>query len=270
MSDPSSYSSGARVHAQVPGENAPVVLPVALLTAGALFALASVRSFSAPTVAPDPSAATSSPPPIVQGLASTEPPARSALSAQPSAPSPAASAPLEPSAITAVATAAQPALPAASATPTPPPAETALPGVASAAPAATAAPAACAQLAVLFGYAEHLPSADAEEALGALAQWLVARPQAQVVLEGHADSMGNEIANFRLSRRRARAIAGSLERGGVATARITVRALGAYVPLEGHADTAGENRRVHLYLRGADECFRAAALEMPSQPGEVR
>ena len=77
-----------------------------------------------------------------------------------------------------------------------------------------------------------------------------------VILGGHTDSTGNDLANLRASRSRAEAVAAWLVERGVADERITVVAFGEQNPLAPNAKPDGtpdeaarrQNRRVELRI----------------------
>lgn len=119
---------------------------------------------------------------------------------------------------------------------------------------AAAAPAPCAPLVVAFRHGWPGPPPATEAAARTLADFAVAHPAATFVVDGHADGTGNEITNFDLSRRRAASVGALLERAGVARTRLTIRGLGAYVPVEGEPETAAANRRVVVSIKNTDPC----------------
>lgn len=124
---------------------------------------------------------------------------------------------------------------------------------ASSAPSASASsstPDACA-IRVAFASNAPVPGASARIAVDKLGAWLVAHPDVTVLVHGHADSVGTEDGNLRLSHMRAEAIARELAASGVARARMTVRGFGAYQPVEGVGEDHADNRRVVVHLRGA-------------------
>ena len=112
----------------------------------------------------------------------------------------------------------------------------------------------CAPLVVTFGNgAANLPP-EATAQLDALASWTVSHDGARLVVQGHADALGDDQENLALSKRRARVVADALERADVETRRITVQGLGSFMPLEGHPDDSPRNRRAEVFVRGAREC----------------
>ncbi|HJL20365.1 MAG TPA: OmpA family protein [Sandaracinaceae bacterium LLY-WYZ-13_1] len=92
------------------------------------------------------------------------------------------------------------------------------------------------------------------DALEALAAFVARHDEATVVVEGHADGRGDERDNLRLSYARARRAARHVRRAGVPDARITVRGLGEFAPLEGTATHDAANRRVIVRVAGPRGC----------------
>lgn len=101
---------------------------------------------------------------------------------------------------------------------------------------------------VHFPTGESVVEQDQLPEVDIVANYLLATPEATVVIGGHTDSSGREAVNQFLSEERARAVATLLEERGVDASRVTV---------VGHADTRGvgdnntdagrdENRRVEF------------------------
>lgn len=86
------------------------------------------------------------------------------------------------------------------------------------------------------------------ETLNAVARALRSMPEARVTLIGHTDDVGGETANLRLSRERARAVAGVLFASGVARAQVSVIGRGETAPVAPNDTEAGRraNRRVEF------------------------
>ena len=103
------------------------------------------------------------------------------------------------------------------------------------------------------------PIAAARPSIEAFGTWLVAHPEATVLLHGHADASGSEDSNLSLSRMRASAISSRLVAMGVARSRITVRGFGSYQPVEGAPEEAASNRRVVAYVKGTADCPASAS-----------
>lgn len=145
----------------------------------------------------------------------------------------------------------------------PPSGEPAQRGAASApstSPVALGAPG-CLPIRVAFGTGQAMPSPTAAARLRELGARLVEHPKSTVVIDGHADSLGSEDLNLRLSKRRAEAVAWVLENAGVPKASITSRGFGAYSPVEGAGDDAEANRRVAIHVRGTCVTGFEEALE---------
>lgn len=85
-----------------------------------------------------------------------------------------------------------------------------------------------------------------------IAQYMQQHPQAELILEGDADSSGSESYNLSLSKQRAEAVEKLIEQEyGIAKNRFTIKALGESNPIADNETAAGriENRRVDIRLR---------------------
>jgi outer membrane protein OmpA-like peptidoglycan-associated protein len=122
-------------------------------------------------------------------------------------------------------------------------------GPPAAAAAEQTAPRSCA-LPFEFGAGLATPSSAVAAEVRALAAFLREHPEATVVVDGHADSLGSEELNLRLSKRRADALAWVLESSGVARTRVTARGFGSFSPAEGTREDAASNRRAVVHVRG--------------------
>ena len=107
---------------------------------------------------------------------------------------------------------------------------------------------------------------DAERALlragiARISGWLRKHADAKLLLEGHADSLGNEANNLVLSFARAKSVSSLLVSHGIPAGRMTVRAAGA----EGAATNIdARDRRVDVSIEGVNACKSAAgATEQP-------
>lgn len=109
----------------------------------------------------------------------------------------------------------------------------------------------CEPILVGFGVGQAMPSERVVARLRELGRALAPSAASTVVIDGHADSLGSEELNLRLSKRRAESVAWVLENAGVPKARITSRGFGAYLPMEGARDDAEANRRVAIHVRGS-------------------
>lgn len=86
--------------------------------------------------------------------------------------------------------------------------------------------------------------------LDALAAWLVAHPDADVVLVGHTDSVGALTANMALGRARATAVRQALIAKGVPAGQLAAEGVGYLAPRATNLTPEGraENRRVEVVL----------------------
>jgi outer membrane protein OmpA-like peptidoglycan-associated protein len=101
-----------------------------------------------------------------------------------------------------------------------------------------------------FGSAALLPTSDV--ALTEIGKLLEARPDLQVYIVGHTDSVGGLEANLALSRNRAEAVVSALEgRFGVAAGRAVPAGVGPLAPAASNATEEGRalNRRVEIVAR---------------------
>lgn len=101
-----------------------------------------------------------------------------------------------------------------------------------------------------FGSAVLLPESDA--AIAEIARLLTDRPELQVYLVGHTDSVGTLEANLTLSRDRAQAVVTALEtRFGVEAGRAVPAGVGPLAPVASNATEDGRqlNRRVEIVAR---------------------
>lgn len=99
-----------------------------------------------------------------------------------------------------------------------------------------------------FDFDKSIVRPESREALTKHAQYLVANPDARVVLEGHADERGTREYNMALGERRAKAISRYLTIQGVAASQIESVSFGEEVPVAfGHDNSSWEqNRRVEI------------------------
>jgi len=131
--------------------------------------------------------------------------------------------------------------------PSPPPTEVPVPALS--APAADCAP----LFPITFEHNSAIPHFD-PHAIIVLVDWLQAHPDAVLVIDGHADSLGSAVANFGLSQRRANQVASRFVAANIPKGRISRRAFGQYTPIIGTSDSSGRNRRVDLSIAGASNC----------------
>lgn len=75
---------------------------------------------------------------------------------------------------------------------------------------------------VFFTIDSSALTSEAQQDLDAVAQWAVAHPEQQIVIEGHADATGTADHDLELSFQRGIAVSEYLSAHGVARARITI------------------------------------------------
>lgn len=91
----------------------------------------------------------------------------------------------------------------------------------------------------------------APASLAALAAYLAAHPERQVVIVGHSDSSGSAAANLALSKRRAAAVRRQLiDDFAVPAAQVSSDGVGQLAPRASNASAAGRarNRRVEVVV----------------------
>ncbi|MFI5299248.1 MAG: OmpA family protein [Polyangiales bacterium] len=121
--------------------------------------------------------------------------------------------------------------------------------------AASASPATgCRALTIEFASRTVTPPPTAVAALGKIAAHLRAHGSATLRIDGHADARGDETENLVLSRHRADAVAALIERAGIDRARLSVRAFGAFQPIDGVEETSAVQRRVVVVVRNTESC----------------
>lgn len=102
-----------------------------------------------------------------------------------------------------------------------------------------------------FSFSKEEGEVDFEDVLNDLAKVLKAHPEWRILIEGHTDSLGTEIYNQDISKRRAIAIKGYLSKIGVnPTQLIDAVGMGQSRPVADNETSAGryKNRRVEIKL----------------------
>jgi outer membrane protein OmpA-like peptidoglycan-associated protein len=95
---------------------------------------------------------------------------------------------------------------------------------------------------------DHLPSLDR------IAELLQQYPQLVIYIEGHTDSLGNDLLNQQLSQARADAVKNALITRGIAATRLQAQGMGSSQPIADNRTVEGRrrNRRVEVYVNTAD------------------
>lgn len=101
---------------------------------------------------------------------------------------------------------------------------------------------------VRFGTDSAELSTGAESTLDSVHRLLAARPDLELVIEGHTDSTANDAHNLDLSRRRAEAVCAWLTARGVSKNRLRAEGLGESRPVADNRTSQGRrlNRRVEI------------------------
>ena len=104
---------------------------------------------------------------------------------------------------------------------------------------------------VLFSFNDERLGADGLRTIADIATALLKEDLTRLRVEGHADNIGDDAYNRRLSTRRAEAVAREFTGRGLPAERIEVRGMGSAVPVADNATEAGraQNRRVAILVR---------------------
>jgi len=111
---------------------------------------------------------------------------------------------------------------------------------------------------VLFDFNKWNIKPEAEATLSKLADALKKLGDKQIAIEGHTDSVGSDPYNLDLSEKRAQSVRTWLiQKGGVATEKISARGLGESKPIAPNAlpdgsdnpDGRAKNRRVEIHIQ---------------------
>lgn len=99
-----------------------------------------------------------------------------------------------------------------------------------------------------FGSATLRP--ESEPVLGQILDFLKMNPKQKLVIEGHTDSVGSEVANSELSAKRAAAVVAELIRRGAPRLLLSAQGRGATQPVAPNTSDSGRarNRRVTVVL----------------------
>lgn len=104
----------------------------------------------------------------------------------------------------------------------------------------------------LFASGQYELSPRARGEIGTIAAVLTQYEDNRIAVEGHTDSVGSEVANQRLSERRAESVRAALIGRGIAPSRIDMAGFGQSNPVGDNATAAGraQNRRVEIVIVG--------------------
>ena len=104
---------------------------------------------------------------------------------------------------------------------------------------------------ILFDFGKTVLKPEATQVLDRLALFLKENRDKRVELEGHADAVGRETTNLRLSAKRAAAVKDYLVQQGIEASRISVQGFGGIKPVADGKTEAGRarNRRVEIKVR---------------------
>ncbi|MGX2028725.1 MULTISPECIES: OmpA family protein [Methylocaldum] len=116
-----------------------------------------------------------------------------------------------------------------------------------------------------FGSASLTP--QVQSTLKSVASVLNQYPESTVTVTGHADDIGSDKGNQRLSEQRAGAVAGYLTSNGVNAARISQEGMGERMPKTASTDEAvrAQNRRVELTIVTHRDVGKETSARPPSE-----
>jgi peptidoglycan-associated lipoprotein len=105
---------------------------------------------------------------------------------------------------------------------------------------------------VFFDFNQNSLSDAAQSQVQRWAGWMLANPNANILVEGHADERGTRDYNLALGARRSHAVRSSLEALGVSGSRVETTTFGKERPaVEGHNEAAWwQNRRAVVVVKG--------------------
>jgi outer membrane protein OmpA-like peptidoglycan-associated protein len=113
---------------------------------------------------------------------------------------------------------------------------------------------------VLFDFNSAALKPGADTTIQRLADFMMANPERDIVVEGYTDSRGSAQYNRELSAERAQAVKQALVDRGISAARIRTEGLGEEYPVASNGTAAGRqlNRRVEIVLSDQEGQFAAA------------
>jgi peptidoglycan-associated lipoprotein len=103
---------------------------------------------------------------------------------------------------------------------------------------------------IFFNKKSYSLDPEAQEILIRKAEWLMAYPEINVIIQGHTDEPGTAEYNFALGDRRAGIVKSFLIQQGIEPSRLTAVSFGKERPAEtgNSEETRAKNRRVHFLI----------------------
>ncbi|HKF68134.1 MAG TPA: OmpA family protein, partial [Vicinamibacterales bacterium] len=106
------------------------------------------------------------------------------------------------------------------------------------------------------------------EKLARVSGILLSHPELKVQVEGHTDSVGDDVYNQRLSENRADSVRSYIVAQGITSSSVTTKGFGRSQPIASNDTAAGrqQNRRVELVVAGETIGTSAAATTTRTNP----
>ena len=103
---------------------------------------------------------------------------------------------------------------------------------------------------IQFEFGSAALTADSEEGIAMLVDFLEKHPEINVELAGHTDNVGSDAFNLKLSEERAEVVRQALIGNGIAAERLSAKGYGATRPLEPNdiEEHRAMNRRTELMI----------------------
>ena len=120
---------------------------------------------------------------------------------------------------------------------------------------------------VLFDTGSAQLRGSADDNLDKLVSFLTRYPDRRVMIEGHTDNVGSQTYNQQLSQMRAESVRQRLEKGGIASTRMSVSGVGLQRPVASNNTVAGrqQNRRVEIIIENAGSSASTGNPDTSSQ-----
>jgi len=121
---------------------------------------------------------------------------------------------------------------------------------------------------VLFDTGSATLKPGAREKLARVSGILLSHPELKVQVEGHTDSVGDDVYNQRLSENRADSVRSYIVAQGITSSSVTTKGFGKSQPIASNDTAAGrqQNRRVELVVAGETIGTSAAATTTRTNP----